>query len=97
MPSSSTQKEAVPGRRSRVCGSPIRLFRLPSIRTITNCIVFELKQEDMQKVWESDPTLKMYMEEAAKKKFTRTNSSRRRRRRKKRNRVAALAPASGFP
>jgi len=49
--------------------------RTASIRTITNCIVFELKQEDMQKVWESDPVLKMYMEEAAKKKFTRTKSS----------------------
>ena len=30
-------------------------------QTITNCIIFELKQRDMEKVWEKSPTLKMYM------------------------------------
>ena len=48
--------------------------RTASIRSITNCIIFELKQEDMQKVWELDPTLRVYMEAVAKKQFSRTKS-----------------------
>jgi len=48
--------------------------RTASIRTITNSIIFELKQEDMQKVWEIDPQLKMYMEAVARKQFSRTKS-----------------------
>ncbi|UPR03695.1 cyclic nucleotide-binding domain-containing protein [Chloropicon primus] len=40
--------------------------RTASIRTITNCIIFELTQEDMQKVWDKDPTLKVYMLAVAK-------------------------------
>lgn len=49
--------------------------RTASIRTITNCIIFELKQEDMQKVWDSDPTLKMYMLDVAKEHLGRRKST----------------------